>query len=192
MPSRVGSLDFPERYAKRSVAVYHNTSLGYYIKPEGLHEKLHGATRWTTLDGGTRMRGQTVYTEAAPRAAGAAHGEVDDVSMPDGGISDEEEHRQLQLAIAASLEDVVDGNMAMPARDVVQGPAGDAAPLPAAAGEDAAAGVRACAICLTEPAVILMRPCNHVCACLECSRRLGGRPCIICRRYVRTTERIYW
>ena len=185
--TRVGTLDHPERLGCRSVAVYEN-SLGYFIKPDGPHEDLHGATRWTTTSG-VRMRGRSVY-EAPPAQA---HGDEGD-SEGDAGQADDEA-RQLERAIQRSLQDVGGGApMAMDA--VAHAPPELAEPAPAAdaghAGEADGVGGRTCAVCLTEPAVVLMRPCNHLCACQECGRRLGGRPCIICRRAVRTTERVFF
>ena len=188
--TRVGRLDRPDRLLGcRSVVVYKN-SAGYFIKPDGAHEKLHGAMRWTTTSG-VRMRGRSVYTE--PRAhAQPGYGDIEDY-MSDGGQEDDEEARQLEEAIQRSLQDV--GPAAMPdAADAAPAPAD---PAPAADGEDAgeadgSGGGRTCAVCLTEPAVILMRPCNHICACQGCSRRLGGRPCVICRRAVRTMERVFF
>ena len=60
-------------------------------------------------------------------------------------------------------------------------------------GAEAAAGPsRECIVCLTEAANMLMRPCNHVCACQACSRRLIRHPCPLCRRMVTKVERVYF
>ena len=57
-------------------------------------------------------------------------------------------------------------------------------------GPVAAEGVT-CSICLTAPATIMMRPCNHLCACRACSNRLSG-PCVICRNRVTSMERVFF
>ena len=61
-PTRVGTIDHPERYDARSVSVYETAGGGLFTKLDGVREKLHGATRWTKLDG-TPMRGRSVYGE---------------------------------------------------------------------------------------------------------------------------------
>lgn len=169
---RVGSLDNPGHYGSRSLAVRENGA-GLYFKLDGVREKVHGATRWTKLDG-TPMRGRFVYDQQAPLDT------RDDGTLSDGGEDDEE----MQWAIRASLEDASPPEAAVPAVDVAGAEAGGDAV--------AASGGRTCAICLTEDAVILMRPCNHLCACHSCSRRLGGQPCVICRRPVRSMERVFF
>ena len=184
--TRVGALDHPERYGSRSLAVYAN-STGYYFKLDGAREKVHGAQLWTTL-GDVKMRGAAPvgverHADAdAERNAerGAERLDADRYAWPDDGDDG------LAAAIAASLQDVA-AELAEPAEAP---PAGDAPP----AGERDSAPPpegRACSICLTEPVCMLMRPCNHVCACAACARRLGGRACPICRRAVRTIERVF-
>ena len=51
---------------------------------------------------------------------------------------------------------------------------------------------RKCCICLTYTPVMLMRPCNHLCACHACSNRLVRQPCPLCRRIVTNVERVYF
>ena len=53
-------------------------------------------------------------------------------------------------------------------------------------------GARECSICLTEPVDTLMRPCNHLIACSACARRLARAPCPVCRRPVRSVERVFF
>ena len=177
---RVGSLDNPGHYGARSLAVYENGA-GLYFKMDGVREKIHGATRWTKLDG-TTMRGRSVYND---QARVPLDGWSDD-AMSDGGQDDEE--AQIEAAIRASLEDMESASppSAVPTADV----AGDEAP--AGGDADGSGGGRTCAVCLTEDSVMLMRPCNHLCACETCSRRLAGRACVLCRRPVRSMERVFF
>ena len=154
---RVGSLDNPAYIGKRSVAVYRNDA-GFFTMIDGACKKLHGATRWTKLDG-TRMRGATTYTFQTFAEE----------------IPDEDE--ELQRAIAASLESVPNTEATA---DNNQRP------------NEQNNNIRECSICLTEPICMLMKPCNHCCACASCARRLLRQPCPICRVHVVTTERIYF
>ena len=161
---------------------YENNA-GYFIKPDGAHEKLHGSTRWTTTSG-VQMRGRSVYTEPFPGARAQGYNED---SMSDDG-QDGEEARQLEEAIQRSLQDV--GSVAMPDVD---------AALVAADGEDAEgdaappSGSRNCVICLEENAAcMLCVPCNHMVSCQACSRRLQGRPCPVCRANVTNVARVYF
>ena len=175
---RVGSLDNPQRYGCRSIAVYEN-STGFYIKLDGSREKVHGNQLWTSL-GGIKMRGLTPFDQAAPQAP---YSDWDD-----------EEERQIAAAIAASLQDEspawgadVQADEEVPPAD--NDAAGDAT---AGASTGTSSGSRECAICLTEPSVMLMKPCNHVCACQTCARRLVRHPCVMCRRMVTKVERVYF
>ena len=74
-----------------------------------------------------------------------------------------EETRNLEAAIAASLGEASQSN-----------------------------ATRTCVICLTESAVMFMRPCNHLIACQGCARRLVRKPCAVCRRHVNAIERIFF
>ena len=194
--TRVGRLDNPDRLGCRSVAVYQNTA-GYFIKPDGKHEKLHGAMRWTTTSG-VRMRGRSVYTEPLPGALAPGYGDIEDYMSDDGQEEDDEEARQLEEAIQRSLQDV--GPAVMP--DALDAALVD--PAPAADGEDAdegagggdaapPSGSRNCVICLEENAACMVcQPCFHMVSCQACSRRLQGRPCPMCRRQVTRVTRVFF
>jgi hypothetical protein len=51
---------------------------------------------------------------------------------------------------------------------------------------------RECSICMVNPVCMVMKPCNHCCACDQCAARLVLHPCPICRCHVEDTERIYF
>eukprot|EP00966_Prymnesium_polylepis_P136760 3159825-Prymnesium_polylepis.1 len=86
MPDRrVGTVDNPG--SARQISVYEN-SKGYYIKLDGLREKLHGNMRWTTTSG-VEMKGRTQHVQQPPAAWSEDAWEDDD----------------LAIAIAASLAD---------------------------------------------------------------------------------------
>lgn len=197
-PNRVGTVDHPDRLGCRSVAVYQN-SVGFFIKPDGAHEKLHGAMRWTTTSG-VRMRGRSVYTEPFPGVlAQQGYGDNEDFMSDDGQEEDDEEARQLEEAIQRSLQDV--GPAVMP--DALDAALVDPA-APAADGEDAGEGAggdesgppsgsRNCVICLEENAACMVcQPCFHMVSCQACSRRLQGRPCPMCRRQVTRVTRVFF
>ena len=168
---RVGTLDNPAAYDARQVSVYEN-SKGYYIKLDGLREKLHGSTRWTTTSG-VEMKGRTQHVQQPPSA-----------------WSEEWDGDDLALAIAASLADAAPAGYE-PAGPMEEEPADVAPPAaPPAAADEATS--RTCAICLTNTSVMLMRSCNHLCACEGCAQRPVGRPCCICRRVVTAVERVYY
>ena len=183
--TRVGSLDNPQRYGCRSVAVYEN-STGYYYKLDGCREKVHGNQLWTST-AQVKMRGSAPVDDAGR----GQHGN----DWEEGSAWEDEEERQLAAAIAASLEDNGPAWADVP-MDVQQDE--DASSEGAGADASASAGVassgasRECTICLTEPSVMLMRPCNHVCACQTCARRLVRHPCPMCRRMVTKVERVYF
>ena len=59
----------------------------------------------------------------------------------------------------------------------------------AAPQEDKKSDASTCVICLCEPRGALLKPCNHVCACLECSRQLTQ--CPVCRADIWQRERIF-
>lgn len=48
-----------------------------------------------------------------------------------------------------------------------------------------------CVICVERAKCIVLQPCNHLCLCEECERRLPYRICPICRRRVVRTMRVY-
>ena len=165
---RVGTLDNAQRFGCRSMAVYQNTT-GFYYKVDGCREKVHGNQLWTTTNN-VKMRGSTP---------------INDV----GGweeSNDWEDDEELAAAIAASLQDREDvRNVESPEEDT---------PPTNAGGEDGSSGLssRDCSICLSSPSIMLMRPCNHVCACQTCARRLIRIPCPICRRLVTKVERVFF
>ena len=174
---RVGTLDHPARYGKRACSVYHN-SRGYYVKLNGVREKLHGATHWTSLSW-VKMRG-AVPLEVAP------HG--------DAGVYDEED-AEWQAAIAASLEEhgpawdpvpaweppeaatahVASAHGAQAAQSAqaahgaqdtgAQGGATHRADGPSGAVPD-----RRCVVCMDQPVCMVMKPCAHLIACTDCAR----------------------
>ena len=160
--SRVGTLDHPQRYGVRSVSVYSN-SKGYYLKITGSREAIHGNQLWTTLED-VKMRGSApVGASPSPWIASQ---------------DDDEEERNLAVAIQASL----DHRAIAPAPESQE----DTAAAPASSGGNY------CTICLTEPSNMLMRPCNHLIACERCAQRLVRQPCPVCRRNVRSTERVFF
>ena len=184
MPSnlRVGALDHPERFGRKSVAVYTNSNGPYFVL-DGVRESVHGSQLWTTLSN-VKMRG------VAPVLA--AGGLPDGEPEPDGADAD------LEAAIAASLA-VQAQDAPVPMEEDEPAPAAPpAAPPVEAAGQDDAAGggnangARECCICLTEAVDTLLRPCNHLVACSSCARRLARRSCPVCRRPVRSVERVFF
>ena len=46
-----------------------------------------------------------------------------------------------------------------------------------------------CVVCQDLKREVILRPCNHYCLCLECSKAL--RECPICKKRIRNTEKIY-
>ena len=199
MAQRVGNLWMTGR------TVYSNKDGSLFSMDQGVRVRLHFNQRWTTSTG-IRMRGQTPLGSPLPYD----EDDESDSAGEDGG-TDDDERRQIELAIAASLEesstgDGVYGGLAPAA--AVGGSMSAADPSrPADASETTAANAdaqhdgggsssdagRRCAICLTEAPTYICRPCNHCCACESCQRRLGnGRPCPICRRPARTMERVFF
>lgn len=50
-----------------------------------------------------------------------------------------------------------------------------------------------CVVCILNEKAIMLRPCNHVCLCIECSKsihQLNGQ-CPVCRSQFTSTERVY-
>ena len=186
MSRRVGTLNNARLYGCRSLSVYETRNGGLHFKLDGRREKLHGNHRWTTLTG-RQMKGSSTFTEAEEG------GQWSDDSMSREDL-EREEQRQIDLAIAASLEDGLARDV--PAADPVMADQ-DAQPAagagaPAAAGDGAA---RHCAVCLDAEPVMMCRPCNHVVACESCARtgRLHTRPCMLCRRPIRgQLERVFF
>ena len=85
----------------------------------------------------------------------------------------------------------------MPLQEEDDEPAPVAPPVEAREQDGASAagagnGVRECCICLTEAVDTLLRPCNHLVACSGCARRLARHPCPVCRRPVRSVERVFF
>ena len=117
-----------------------------------------------TAHGNTSMQGNSVYTNQ----------EVHSTMQ-----LDDPEDAQLAYAIAASLEDTYQPENqqdSFPSQD-----ADNTAPNP-------------CVICMTDAPRMIMRPCNHLCACQNCAARLNRQPlpCPICRRRVTKIERIFF
>lgn len=52
---------------------------------------------------------------------------------------------------------------------------------------------RLCVVCVEKEKAVMLRPCNHVCLCTECSKniRLLRGMCPICRENITKTERVY-
>ena len=97
MPQRVGTLD------TLRLAVYQNAGGALFFREDGLRVKVHGNTRWTTLQGESR-RGQAnspppISRQNAwndSRSSDSSEGSDDDEEQP-------EEDDELARAIAASL-----------------------------------------------------------------------------------------
>ena len=174
---RVGTLDHPERYDSRSVSVYEN-SKGFYFKIDGVRESVHGNQLWTTLEN-VKMRGSAqVDTPVVPVMQAPAP-----FAWRQGPQDEAEEERDLASAIQASLQEPEDVDFLALEDDQVA-PAEDA--------PSSSEGGRDCAICLTESSNHLMRPCNHLIACGRCAQRLIRQPCPMCRRHVRSVERVFF
>ena len=47
-----------------------------------------------------------------------------------------------------------------------------------------------CIICIDSESTIMIKPCNHVCACSRCSKKIKKK-CPICRGIVEGKERVY-
>ena len=175
--TRVGTLDYPERYDARCVSVYEN-SKGYWFKMDGCREPIYGNQLWTTLEN-VKMRGSAqVDTPVVPAMQAPAP-----FAWRQGPQDEAEEERDLASAIQASLQEPEDVDP--PAAEADQAAPAEDAPSSSDGGRD-------CAICLTEPSSMLMRPCNHLIACGRCARRLVRQPCPMCRRHVRSVERVFF
>ena len=176
--TKVGKLDHPERYGRRSMAVYSNSN-GLYFIHDGVREDVHGNQLWTTVSN-VKVRGESPVSgvpAVVPRAYAA----------PTNAAADFDQN-ELSAAIAASLaESPYDINNE---NDEQIDPPSPLENGEAASGEAASVN-STCLICLTDPAVMLMRPCNHLAACQSCSRRLLRNPCVACRRNVSSIERIF-
>ena len=48
-----------------------------------------------------------------------------------------------------------------------------------------------CTICCDRQINCVMVPCGHFAVCLECAKRLKGKPCIMCRRQVDNFQPVY-
>jgi hypothetical protein len=57
--------------------------------------------------------------------------------------------------------------------------------------EASVSGEMACTVCLNNPKDILMKPCNHLCACSDCAGKISSN-CPICARAITAKEKIYW
>lgn len=49
-----------------------------------------------------------------------------------------------------------------------------------------------CSICLDNPVILLLEPCNHICMCETCYNSLVSKECPICRTKISTTKKIYF
>ena len=157
----------------RSVSVYSN-SKGYYFKLDGVREPVLANQLWTTLEH-VKMRG-SAQIEAPPM-----HPSAPWLPWPE---DEDDEERSIAAAIEASLSE--------PQDVAAEAPAAEAAPAPVEETEAPSGSGRECAICLTEPSNMLMRPCNHLIACGRCAQRLVRQPCPMCRRHVRSVERVFF
>jgi hypothetical protein len=160
MSTRVGELNNPALYGSRKLSVYSKRNGSLYFILDGRREPLHGNHRWTRTSG-VQMKGKSLFTPSH------------DVSESDFSYSDEdpwpesdmarEEQDQIEMAIAASMED--------------QGGAHDGVAQDTASAEPedeetttASSSTRACSICLQDSsATMICRPCNHL------VRRAGAR-----------------
>jgi hypothetical protein len=223
MPDRVGMLDNPRHYDAHRLSVYRNGA-GYFIKPGNRRQKLHGATRWTMLNG-TRMRGPYCLANAGRRhnsrsdsgrrhdSRSASDSESESIygseSDSDSESSQDSDDGSDSSSDEDSDEESDDGSedesgeesdrhgadpgarrSSVPVPPRAQQPPGADATGHNAAPTGGAAERPTCCICLEETPVMLMRPCNHLCACEACSRGLRGQ-CPICRHRLRLIERVY-
>lgn len=187
---RVGNVDHPRHFgAVRSLAVYQNARGTLFLKRGGQREKLHNSTRWTAR-GGMPMRGAAPLRTVAIHADNASS---DSDSGSDSGSDDED----LAQAIAASLAELAAepppvANPPAAAPPAANPPAAAPPPQPAPPTHASPPTGATCAICLSAPATMLMRPCSHLCACERCVGRLARQPCVICRAPVRSTLRVFF
>lgn len=49
-----------------------------------------------------------------------------------------------------------------------------------------------CSICLDNPVILLLEPCNHICMCETCYNSLVSKECPICRTKISTKKKIYF
>ena len=158
----------------------------------------------------SRAAGGRKTTEGVgDRAAVAEEEEGEEEEGEHDDSDDDGDDADLAAAIAASLAEasqavygppVEEGDGGAPDGEDAAPEGGDAAtaderPNDATGGGCGTSGGSSgatCVVCLTEPAVMLMRPCNHVCGCAGCARRLVRRPCPLCRKLVAKTERVFF
>ncbi len=48
-----------------------------------------------------------------------------------------------------------------------------------------------CALCMENPRNIMLKPCNHVCMCEECAKKVVKKRCPICNQVYRSAEKLY-
>ena len=194
----VGKLDNPQRYDRRSIAVYKN-SLGYYFTVDGKRHRISNQL-WTTESmnvpncgwGAWKLRGKTVMWPVGETAVESA---VLPAAVSPGTLNEDvtdAEARDIEAAIAASLEDSSPAMMMMGEQSTPAIPATvTAVPI----STSSTSTLHLCHICYDEPSSMLMKPCNHVSICHTCALRhhssIVRHPCGICRVLVRKMERVY-
>lgn len=92
--TKVGKLDHPERYGRRSVAVYSNSN-GLYFIHDGVREDVHGNQLWTTISN-VKMRGESPVSAVPGNVAPHPY------AAPVDAAADFDQN-ELSAAIAASL-----------------------------------------------------------------------------------------
>lgn len=164
-PTRVGTVCHPQRFGRRSVAVYENNK-GFFVKIDGVQKKLRGSVRWITCSG-VQMKGHVLFI---------SHQEEHRSSESSNEIADLDEH-DIQLAIELSLNQNI----------------GSEERSEEASADRSSSGSRSCVVCLQEDAAcMLCVPCNHMVSCQVCAPRLKGLPCPICRRNVTRVTRVFF
>jgi predicted nuclease with TOPRIM domain len=48
-----------------------------------------------------------------------------------------------------------------------------------------------CALCMENPRNIMLKPCNHVCMCEECAKKVVKKRCPICIQVYRSAEKLH-
>ena len=167
-PTRVGNVCHPQRFGRRSVAVYENNK-GFFLKIDGVQKKLRGSVRWITCSG-VQMKGNVLFI---------SHQEEHGLSVSSNEIADFDED-DFNLAIELSLNQNIGSQERAEEDEMVSA-------------NRSSSGSRNCVICLKEDAAcMLCVPCNHMVSCQVCAPRLKGLPCPMCRRNVTRVTRVFF
>ena len=172
---RVGSLDNPQRYGRRSMAVYSNSN-GLYVVIDGIREDVNGNQLWTTVDG-AKMKGSS-------RVASVPQPAADQYQYQWPEYSDDDD---MAAAIAASL---AEQDAAGFEPEPVEEPSVPSEPSTASSSEP-----KRCVICMDDDAPVdhMMAPCHHLCLCAACASRVRNQRlnCPVCRRAPRNIVRVF-